>query len=264
MLLCAAAIVSPAASASLPVAPAAPVAAPSLRVSPKTTRPGAVVVLAGSGWPAGADVSLAVGPRRAGADPAGHVRADLRGAFRKAIRLSPKATPGGYAFVACTAGCRTKRVAAFRIVASIEHGVVVPGQGAAGVTLGMTRAQVVRRLGTPLSQNRNGYLEYGKENLFDVYLDRAGRVDLIGVIGERFCTKERICVGDRMREVLARYGGRVRRHVAPDERSFVLLSRYRGVRTYTAFLVQGGSLTPGAKIVQLFIGTCSGTSYCRP
>ena len=68
----------------------------------------------------------------------------------------------------------------------------------------LTRAQVVARLGTPLYANENGYLQLAKKNVFDVYLDWAGHVQLVGLIGPGFCTSGGVCVGDRMRDVLER------------------------------------------------------------
>ena len=60
----------------------------------------------------------------------------------------------------------------------------------------MTRAQVVARLGKPLFENENGFIEYARfPNLFDVYLDVSStpkRVRLIGISGERFCFPKRL------------------------------------------------------------------------
>ena len=75
-------------------------------------------------------------------------------------------------------------------------------RGGAGVTLGMTRAQVIAKLGKPVFKNQNGYLQYAKTNLFDVYLDTGStpnRVRLIGISGptvllpERFLHDRRGC-----------------------------------------------------------------------
>ncbi len=246
-------------------AAASPRGTPVLKLGRSSLRPGAALTLTGSGWLPGKPVTISVGQVDAGADRVGTVRATTAGTFRKTVRLSAKAVPGRYAFVACQDDCRRKRVAAFRVLAGgIESGRVVFGRSAAGVTLGQSRYQVVARLGTPLNANAARYLKYATTNLLDVYLDGPnGRVDLIGVAGRRFCTAEGICPGDVMREVIDRYGARVHTHIAPDEHSYVLESTVAGRRTYTVFLVENGRLSPDAKILQYFIGTCAGTSYCR-
>ena len=72
----------------------------------------------------------------------------------------------------------------------VRSGMITTNRGAARITLGMTRAQVVAALGRPVFQNQNGFMQYGPEGgpLFDVYLDSSPkRVRLIGVSGRRFC-----------------------------------------------------------------------------
>lgn len=70
---------------------------------------------------------------------------------------------------------------------------MTPNVGAAGIKLGMTRAQVIAKLGKPLFKNANGFMQYGNDKkgvLFDVYLDTSThpqRVRLLGISGNRFC-----------------------------------------------------------------------------
>lgn len=77
--------------------------------------------------------------------------------------------------------------------ALVTSGPVTPNVGAAGITLGMTRAQVIAKLGKPVYQNLNGYMQYGPKNLsslFDVYLDTSvhpWRVRMLGISGRYFC-----------------------------------------------------------------------------
>ncbi len=60
--------------------------------------------------------------------------------------------------------------------ATVDHGTTAVGRGVAGVTLGMTRAQVVAKLGKPGYTNANGLLEYGNVPvIFDVYRNTATR-----------------------------------------------------------------------------------------
>jgi outer membrane protein assembly factor BamE (lipoprotein component of BamABCDE complex) len=40
--------------------------------------------------------------------------------------------------------------------ALVTHGPITPNVGASGITLGMTRAQVIAKLGKPVAQNLNG------------------------------------------------------------------------------------------------------------
>jgi hypothetical protein len=72
------------------------------------------------------------------------------------------------------------------VTKGVYTGVISVGRGAAGVTLGMTRAQVIRRLGRPFNENRNGYMEYSRNysrGLFEVYLT-AGKVRMIVADGK--------------------------------------------------------------------------------
>lgn len=157
-------------------------------------------------------------------------------------------------------------VAAATALAGIDRGRVVFGQGAAGVTVGMPKAQVVAKLGAPNPEiSGGGFLSYGKGNAtFDVYLDRAGgKVVTLGITGPRFCTAGGICIGDRMSEVFATYGDRVKRHVAPDEQSYKLIGNFAGKPTYTVFMIKNGVFSARTRIVQIFIGACAGTTYCR-
>ena len=130
---------------------------------------------------------------------------------------------------------------------AITRGAVVFGQRAAGIQLGMTRAQVTARLGKPVSSTGQ-FMQYGMKPLvFDLYLD-SGRVDLMHVGGKAFCTAKGFCVGDRMSEVFRLYGKRLR-HVRAQgsvEPGYVLVGSLKGHTTYTKFLVVGGKLGPGA------------------
>src|SRR5262249_42093430 len=56
---------------------------------------------------------------------------------------------------------------------AVTRGQIAAGRGVAGVTLGMTRTQVVHVLGRPAYQNSHGYMQFGTTTspLFDVYLD---------------------------------------------------------------------------------------------
>jgi len=138
--------------------------------------------------------------------------------------------------------------------AAVEHGTIVVNRGAGGVTLGMTRAAVVQRLGAPLYQNANGYMQYAKTNLFDVYLNGANRVRMIGVSGARFCTSRGVCMQSKggVGRLKAQYGKALRLVKAEDgERLYVLVGSFNGRRSFTSF----GFAAKG-RIIQIFIGWC--------
>ena len=131
---------------------------------------------------------------------------------------------------------------------AIESGRIDVGRGVHGIVLGMTRAQVVARLGRPLYENANGYMQYSRRHLFDVYArGRPRRVDLVTAAGPRFCLPHRICTLRKrsLRRLLRAYGGRVRVELTaadPLEPNYVLRRRFRGRATNTAFAPGGGRL----------------------
>ena len=145
-------------------------------------------------------------------------------------------------------------VLAASAAASVERGTLLVSRGAAGVALGMTRAQVIAKLGKPLYQNANGYMEYSRANLFDVYLDGAARVRLISVSGRNFCTPRGVCVlrDGGIGRLKAQYGKGLRLVTAENgERLYVLVGRYRGRRAFTSF-----GFGPKGRILQVFVGWC--------
>jgi hypothetical protein len=137
--------------------------------------------------------------------------------------------------------------------ASVERGTIFVNKGAARVTLGMTRAQVVARLGPPLYQNTHGYMQYSKNNLFDVYLDTAtNRVRLIGVSGARFCTSGGVCMfrPGGVAKLKMQYGVALKKKVAPDgEVTYEIRGNLAGRRVFTSF-----SPAAAGRLIQIFIG----------
>jgi hypothetical protein len=136
---------------------------------------------------------------------------------------------------------------------AVERGTIFVNRGAAGVTLGMTRAQVVARLGQPLYQNTHGYMQYSKNNLFDVYLNTATkRVRLIGVSGARFCTSGGVCMfrAGGLAKLKMQYGAALKKKVAPDgEVTYEVGGKLGGKRVFTSF-----SPAAGGRLIQIFIG----------
>jgi hypothetical protein len=135
----------------------------------------------------------------------------------------------------------------------IDSGLVVVGRGIHGVTLGMTRAQVVARLGPPLSQNGAGYMQYSKRHLFDVYVrGRPRRVDLVTAAGEGFCLSGNICSfrTGSLKRLVSRYGPRLKVELYPEDADapdYVIRSRVQGQPVNTAFSHGAG------RIQQVFI-----------
>jgi hypothetical protein len=139
---------------------------------------------------------------------------------------------------------------------AVEQGTIVVNRGAAGVKLGMTRAQVVAFLGKPLFQNAHGYMQYSKKNLFDVYLNPATkRVRLIGISGPRFCTLKGVCMmkDGGLAKLKAQYGAALEKTVAEDgEVSYEVNGVHNGKKVFTSFFP--GTTKPRAAIIQIFVG----------
>jgi len=136
----------------------------------------------------------------------------------------------------------------------IESGRIAVGRGVHGVTLGMTRAQVVARLGRPISQNAIGYMEYSKKNLFDIYVRRGTpkRTDLISAAGSGFCLPGGICslTKGSLKRLVARFGARLGVELYPEDADapdYVIRSRFGGRPVNTAFSHGRG------RIVQVYI-----------
>jgi len=137
---------------------------------------------------------------------------------------------------------------------SVERGTVVVNRGAVGVTLGMTRAAVVAKLGPPLYQNANGYMQYSRNNLFDVYLNTVTKkVRLIGISGRRFCiASPGVCMftNGGVAKLKARYGSALKVVTEQDgTKSYELRGSLGGRPVFTNF-----TPAPGGKIIQIFIG----------
>lgn len=131
----------------------------------------------------------------------------------------------------------------------IDSGLIRVGSGVEEVTLGMTRAQVVGRLGRPVYQNAAGYMQYSKRYLFDVYVRRGNprRADLISAAGPGFCLAGGICSMTKgsLKRLVARYGDRLKVELYPedaDDPDYVLRGRLHGRAVNTAFSHGGGQI----------------------
>ena len=157
---------------------------------------------------------------------------------------------------------------AMPVAAIVTKGSVTSNRGAKGVRLGMTRAQVIEKLGKPVFKNANGYMQYGSDKLgiaFDVYLDtsaKPARVRLIGINGAGFCLvgggpclMEKGGVG----KLNARYGSALETVMLEDGEEVVWLKgTFRGCPVFTDF--GEANRKPSTRIGMVFIGFQSGTA----
>ena len=128
----------------------------------------------------------------------------------------------------------------------MRSGTIEVGRGAAGVRLGMERAEVVSRLGRPFYENQYGYMQYAPdraENIFDVYLHEPGppgHVTQMIIAGGRFRIG-RIDVFERgaIPRLKRRFGDRFRRRLSEQSREPIYRVRARHLDrpVWTDFLV---------------------------
>jgi hypothetical protein len=129
----------------------------------------------------------------------------------------------------------------------VYGGVITVGRGAAGIRLGMTRSEVIARLGRPFS-GKNGYMQYAymppgyvppnvEHGLFDVYL-RDGRVRMI-IIGAhkgfRLCDGNRVFERGAVARLMRRYGRRLKAMRYEGEPLYRITGRYMGKTVWTDF-----------------------------
>jgi len=159
-------------------------------------------------------------------------------------------------------------IAGARTIA-VTHGSITPNVGAAGATLGMTRAQVTARLGKPSFTNAHGYMQYGvdsKNILFDVYLDVASkpqRVHLLGISGTGFCLAGGgpcLLHAGGWGKLRARYGKALKTVTLEDgEKAIWLKGTYKGCKVFTDFGEAGQPAK--APLLMVLVGYQSGR-YC--
>lgn len=151
--------------------------------------------------------------------------------------------------------------------ATVTAGTINPGRGAAGVRLGLTRAEVVAKLGAPLYENQNGFMQYGPDAgpLFDVYRDvfaHPSRVRLIGISGWNFCFPGGSpCLYRKggVGELQAKYGDRLKIvQLESGESVYRLSGRYRGCKTFTD--ISPTRFKPGGRLIMVFVGFTSGSA----
>lgn len=91
--------------------------APRLTAVPAVVRPGGMLTLRGSGFPRATRLTLLAAPPHRRAVRIGSAVTGSRGGFPAAIRIRSRSAPGSFVATACSARCRVKASARFRIAA---------------------------------------------------------------------------------------------------------------------------------------------------
>jgi hypothetical protein len=142
----------------------------------------------------------------------------------------------------------------------ITSGVITVGKGAGPITLGMSRAQVIAKLGKPLYENSNGYMQYAKiPVIFDVYRaggSKSSHVRMVSVSdsGPAFTLSDgnRIFTAGGIRRLSARYGKQLKFHNSGDSGPYYEIVSKTGARKVLSdFFVDKHALS--AKCLQVFI-----------
>ncbi len=137
----------------------------------------------------------------------------------------------------------------------IYGGVIVVGRGVAGARLGMTRAQVIARLGPPVSEMPNRFMSYevlppkNPHGQFDIVL-QGGRVRMFIVSPRstwRLANGIHIFSSGAIARLMHRYGRRLKpTRIEDGERVYRITERYLGRTVWTEFYVE--RFGPGASI----------------
>ena len=120
---------------------------------------------------------------------------------------------------------------------------IVVGEGIAGINIGMTEDEVIAIAGSPVSENRQPdsrpiFLSYDPPGLFGVYFNGAGRVRLIVLARDGYCTRRKVCLGaaGQIKALTKVYGDRVLRFRDSDGTvTYRLLNDYGDRKVLTEF-----------------------------
>ena len=118
----------------------------------------------------------------------------------------------------------------------VTRGLVVPNRGAFGVTLGMSRREVIDCLGPPLAVSNYGAMSYSRRQILDIYF-KDERVALLNLGAPGFCLPHRICEGDpnALRKLHRHYKGTCDSKTFDGEEVIVLPGRLNGRKVQTTF-----------------------------
>jgi hypothetical protein len=224
--------------------------------------PGTATLVTGTGFPKRARVSITIdaeGGRTA------RTRTDRRGRLQKPIWVPQGSPVGSFPIVACSRRCRSRATARLRIAANgtrwVRRGRIVPGVGAGPVNLGMTRAQVIARLGRPIFQTVHGYMQYAPDpvsQLFDVYTignEPSATVRQVVVSFGSF-TIDGIAVFKRgaLRRLADRYGSRLQRTtIESGEAIYRLKTSTAAGERWTDFLLDSQDRGLDARILNVIV-----------
>ena len=116
--------------------------------------------------------------------------------------------------------------------AAVDKGTFTPGAGGAGITLGMTRAQVISKLGKPLYANANGYMQYSStESVRHLPRREQARAPDRHLGAGLLHRIRRVCAqAGGIAKLRARYGTRLRLTKLPEtgEKEWILLGKRDG------------------------------------
>ncbi len=141
----------------------------------------------------------------------------------------------------------TPSVAAAPLAKGIYRGVIVVGRGVAGARLGMTRAQVIARLGPPVREMHNRGMSYEAlppkrpHGQFDIAL-QGGRVRMFIISPRstwRLADGIHIFASGAIARLMRRYGRRLRpTRIEDGERVYRITDHYLGRTVWTEFYVE--------------------------
>jgi hypothetical protein len=147
--------------------------------------------------------------------------------------------------------------------APINEGTFTVNRGAVGVRLGMTRAQVLARLGQPLFQSQFGAMSYANgPNILDIYLDTSitpKRVRLFVISGRRFCTPTDICMFRRggVGKLMNQFGAQLVPKTNGDGlKCYQVIGSFQGRAVFTSFTVFNH--VPRSRFINVFISWGAG------
>jgi len=161
--------------------------------------------------------------------------------------------------------------------AALDRGTIVPGRGVGGVELGITRADVIAKLGRP-SRTAGSELTWDLWRKGVLWIVRAGdaggRVNKIQLaVGhlERypFCIRSGACLGEvgGVGKLRAQYGSRLKQTKQLGYPAYLLAGKgYRGYNVYTVFVARPdagpqGSVSRG-RITNVAFGYCAASTLC--